>query len=237
MADEETELKPPATDAGESGDSTDKEDTSSQPEVEKVELTKEEHEKLLKSQEVAENYRKENELYRKGEAEQRSKALQPVDTTTEFIGVNETTQLLFNKDLQEVIDTDVETFSQKATPEQWNKFKELYPGVNSLLNESVVAGRLPTRARIQQRIKEYINYAQGGVTENTEKARAEAILEVDTARRADIGTLNSSKKPSSVQVLQEDIDYANSIAGGSVTPERAKEIRENREKREKEGWV
>lgn len=205
-------------------------DTSVSPET--ITLSKVEVEELRKKAEVGENYKQENEKYRKLEKEGRLSVLKPTEEAT--FDVADTIPILFEKDRQEVLDTIVQEFSEVASEDQWTRFREVYPGIESLKQEAILSGKPISRVKIEKRVKSFIDYAKGSDTTQVEKARTEGALEVIKANSADIGTMSgTSKKQTTAGVTQEDIEYSEA-SSGQITPERAKEIRENRERRNKE---
>lgn len=185
---------------------------------------------------TAENYKKENEGYRIAEKQKRTESLSPKSEDPDISGDQDFNLKLLEKDKQEVLDTVVQDFANNATDEQWNRFKSVFPGVNSLSNEVLTSGRPVSRARIEQQIRSFIDYAKGTEDKSAvEKARAEGAAQAAIAAAADIGTMGGSDKPTSKTVTDE-AKLVEQETGGAVSAERYLEIQENKKKRETENW-
>ena len=205
---------------------------------EEVVLTKEEYERLKKREEDAENYKRENQKYRVKNLDKPQPVKEEAPIVSEPVVSYEDQRAIetsFYKDKQDIVDTIINDFNVVASDDQWNKFTELFPAVNTHLIKALQEGKFVSRAKIEKTIKEYINYAKGIDKSAIERSRAEGAMEAINAEKADIGSMNSAtiKRSGNVGVLPEDEKYSLD-SGNIVTPQEAKQIRESREARRKE---
>lgn len=217
-------------------------------EPEKVELTKEEHEALLKSKEVGETYKQENEKYRQAEKDSRLKNLTPAKSEVEEQPVEETT---YPTDERDSIIEDYK--SKKAnvihnisedikslTDDQWNKIKNKVNGtLDGVLTNALSQNQRVAQGELEQEVRDLIDWAKGSDnTQQVEEARTEGAADALKAEAADIGTVSSPQQQTTAKGVTEQDKETSAQTDEypdrfQVSPERAKEIRENKEEREK----
>ena len=212
--------------------------TEETPKVEEVTLSKAEHEALVKSSEAGENYKKENEKYRKKRVDEIQPATpqpepeQPVQPESTIpYETEQAVRHAYLKDKKEILDSLIIPFSETATQEQWNKFSSMASvSLEGALAKALNKGEFTSRHEMEKHIKELISYSKGPDNQKIEQARAEGAAEAAKLEQADIGAMRSTKKTDSSGVSEEAKAYSER-SGGAVTPERAQEISDAKAKR------
>lgn len=206
-------------------------------EEEKVTLTKAEHDVLLKQKEVAENYKKENEKYRIKK-----------DRQTDFAPAKQENESVLTEDQRVVVKNDylskredvIDEFEEQLQgleDSEWQKVKPLLTSsLDTLLLDSIQAGRYVPAGKMRKTIQGLIDYAKGEkvAKEKVEKVRKDTVEEMEKYNHAEIPTAHSTKKPAQSAKVTEEDRRASENSGGVWTPERAAEIRLRKEERSKE---
>lgn len=208
-----------------------------------VTFTTEEHEEMLKKLAAGENYKKENEGYRKQrvgnlgtqQTEQQPEQQEQYTPEPAFDdGTKLTIKNAFQKDKTDIINQpEIKGFIETCTDEQYEKITNLISGTDGLYNDALAKGEFVAKPILEGRIKEMIEFVKGPDTQNVEKARAEGAVEAQKLEQADIGTVQSAKKSVAEGITEVD-QLVEEQTGGHITAERAKQNRENKEAREAE---
>ncbi len=202
-------------------------------EPDKVILTKEEFDALKKKEEIGENYKKENEKYRR---QGRIKEVVPQPKVDDFEEVNQEQVNMIANDFaskREDVLHEMTNDIQSLEDNEWQKIKPMLSGaINSAYDSAVSQKRYVARGEIRDAIKGLIDYAKGesGQKKQIEKARIQGIIDQQKLDNAEISGIRSTKKPSKITVAITDEDKKVAEESGYLTPERAAEIRDRREK-------
>jgi hypothetical protein len=208
-------------------------------EVEKVTLSQEEYDHLIQQEEIAENYRKENEKYRG----KKVRALFPEKVKPETIVDNP----------NELLETDIRAIELDAKGKERDIYDEEFAEKINELSETefsafqtefkdrrpftqigVERGTFVSRKEIRQRLQTCLDHAVSShKVDKEEDARLKGQAEVIEAQKAEVRTETTIRKDGGKGVTEADKEYSQ-MSGGAITPERAKQIRELKEARDKE---
>jgi len=210
-----------------------------------VTLSKEEHEALLKSKEVGDTYKAENEKFREREKAERLKEFSPQQETQ---AQAEPAQQYVDDDQVQKIQDDYSlrrksVLSQRendinSLPEdQWQKIKPMLQGsLDGVYSNAVRDNRYVGESELNSIIDNLITYAKGPETSvDAESARLAGQADMIAANAAgSVGAPSGAvTQGDSVGVTDEDRQTAEAT-GGMVSPERLAEIRKNKAERERE---
>ncbi|MDP1729385.1 MAG: hypothetical protein Q8L27_04235 [archaeon] len=203
-----------------------------EPEEDKIILSKEEYESLKKREQDAENYKKENEKYRKqGRIKEIIPQKQEENQEDLYSEQNINIQNDFYSKREDVLH-EMKDDIQSLEDNEWQKIKPLLSGaINSSFENASKEKRYVARGEIKDVINGLISYAKGesGQKKQIEKARIQGIIDQQKMDNAEISGIKSVKKPlkSSIKITEEDKEAASE---SGLTPERIAEIRSRREK-------
>ena len=216
--------------AGEPTEITPEEQDTSEDEVSDYEQAYNEAvERAQKAEEIANNYKKENEKYRKKDREIK----EPVQAKQISDDVRVTIQHDYSSKKQDVIDEFKEDINDLSDAE-WGKIRHLVsPATQSVLDEANKNGRFVARGELKRTIGDLISYAKGEkqATRKEEDARLQGLSDAQKLEAAEIGGVTSKGASSGAGITAQDKTKAKETGR---TPEAEKEIRVKREERAKE---
>lgn len=121
------------------------------------------------------------------------------------------------------------------TDEQYQRFKPLYRAVDELYDRAAKEQRFVVRGELRRRFKEMLDFAKGEPATAAKKAadvaRREGQIEMMKAEQADLNVASTVTPARNTAGVTDEDKEKSAETGGVITPERAAEIRRNREKR------
>lgn len=121
------------------------------------------------------------------------------------------------------------------TDDQFQRFKPLYRAVDELYDRAAKEQRFVARGEIRRRFKEMLDFAKGEPAAATKKAadvaRREGQIEMLKAEQADLSVTSTVTPAKNTAGITDEDKEKSAESGGLISPERAAEIRRNKEKR------
>lgn len=182
-----------------------------------------------KWKQTAENYRKENEKYRRNDRD----LLETPTAPQEEAGLSAMVRNDFASKRQDVLDELHEEINELPN-ESWSKIKSLVnPAVQQILEKAIQEKRYVARGEIKRAVNDLVSYAKGliGKEEEIERAKAEGAREMQKAEMAEIKGVKNTPRPTSPDVIEEDRKRAEETGR---TPEAERDMRQRREARKTE---
>jgi len=208
-----------------------------EPEPETISISKEELERLKKREADAENYKNENEKYRK-QGRIKDVVKPPVIENQPDADLDDGQLTLISSDFNSKKSDIIEELKEEIIgleDSEWKKAEVLIRGsLNSFYETILSEKRYASRNEMKELVKGVIDFSKGGTQQKKEieKARIEGAIDQQKMDEAEVSGIKSTPakvKSSTVIVNEDDIKEAEET-GGRFTPERIAEMRIRREK-------